>query len=186
MRIVAGKLRGRILATPSDRSIRPTLDRVREAIFNKLRHGIDGFDLAGCRVLDLFAGTGALGLEALSEGAGFCLFVETDAAARGLIRENIEQFGLTGVSKVFRRDATDLGPAGTLGEFRLLLLDPPYGQGLGERALAAAAAGGWLSNDAVAVLEESAEACIAVPSAFVELDRRSYGDTQVVYLRCRA
>lgn len=185
MRIVAGKHRGRQLVTPSDMAIRPTLDRVREAIFNKLRHGLTDFTLDECRVLDLFAGTGALGLEALSQGAGFCLFVETDAEARGLIRQNVEMLGLTGASKLFRRDATDLGPAGTIGPFGLVFLDPPYGRGMAEKALAAAAAGGWLSDGAVAVVEESATLGLVLPAGFTEIDRRIYGDTQVVYLKFR-
>src|SRR5581483_1287959 len=143
VRIVGGQLRGRPLAPPADDRTRPTSDRVREAVFNILAHGIPGSTLGGARVLDLFAGTGALGLEALSRGAGFCLFVEEDAQARALIRRNVEAFGLTGVTKIFRRDATDLGPAGRNGGYTLVFLDPPYGRGLAERALASAAAGGW-------------------------------------------
>src|SRR5262245_28327832 len=165
MRIVAGRLRGRPLAAPDDARTRPTSDRVREAVFNILEHGIADFALAGLRVLDLFAGTGALGLEALSRGAAFCLFVEEDAAARGLIRRNIEALGLTGVTKVFRRNATDLGPAGNRGGFGLVFLDPPYEHGLAPRALASAAAGGWLRSGAIAVIEDSKRASIALPAA---------------------
>jgi 16S rRNA (guanine966-N2)-methyltransferase len=181
MRIVAGRLRGRPLAVPEGAHTRPTSDRVREAVFNILEHGIPGFSFADLRVLDLFAGTGALGLEALSRGAAFCLFVEGDTAARGLIRRNIEALGLTGATKVFRRDATDLGTAGNRGGFGLAFLDPPYKRGLGERALASAAAGGWLGAGAVAVIEESRQATIALPPGFSTLDQRTWGDTQVLF-----
>lgn len=183
MRVVGGSLRGRGLATPSHDGLRPTSDRVREAAFNILQHGIDGFDLDGVRVLDLFAGTGAMGVEALSRGAAYCLFVEQDAEARGLIRQNIEAFGLTGVTRIFRRDATSLGPAGRNGGFSLAFCDPPYGQGLGERALLAAAEGGWLLPGAIAVLEERDTAEIALPARFVEIDRRRWGQTQAVVAR---
>jgi 16S rRNA (guanine966-N2)-methyltransferase len=183
MRIVAGQFRGRPLAAPEGAHTRPTSDRVREAVFNILEHGTPSVSLAGVRVLDLFAGTGALGLEALSRGAAFCLFVEQDAAARGLIRGNIETLGLTGVTKVFRRNATDLGPAGNRGGFGLVFLDPPYEQALGERALAAAAAGGWLGAGAVAVIEESRRATLALPPGFSPLDQRTWGDTQVLFAR---
>jgi 16S rRNA (guanine966-N2)-methyltransferase len=181
MRIVGGRFRGRALAAPGDDHTRPTSDRVREAVFNILAHGIPGFDLEGAKVLDLFAGTGALGLEALSRGAAFCLFVEEDADARALIRRNVEALGLTGVTKIFRRDATDLGPAGRNGGFALAFLDPPYGQGLAERALASAAGGGWLAPGAVAVIEERRDAAVALPAGLVQLDRRTWGDTQVVF-----
>ena len=151
MRIVGGEFRGRPIAAPNHAGLRPTSDRVREAIFNVLAHGIADFSLDGAKVLDLFAGTGALGLEALSRGAHFCLFIETDVEARGLIRQNVEALGLTGRTRVFRRDATDLGPAGNRGGFTLAFADPPYGKGLGEQALAAAATGGWLAPNAIVV-----------------------------------
>jgi 16S rRNA (guanine966-N2)-methyltransferase len=183
MRIVAGRLRGRALVAPADAAVRPTSDRVREAIFNILAHGIPDFSVEDARVLDLFAGTGALGLEALSRGAAFCLFVEQDAAARGLIRRNIEALGLTGITKVFRRDATDLGPAGNRGGFGLVFLDPPYGQGLAERALASAAAGGWLGAKAIAVIEDGKRTAVALPQGFSAIEQRSWGDTQVWFAR---
>lgn len=186
MRVVGGRFRGRTLAAPGDGRIRPTSDRVREAMFNILAHGISDFSLEGARVLDLFAGTGALGLEALSRGAAYCLFVEENAEARALIRRNVEAFGLTGVTKIFRRDATALGPAGGREPFRLAFLDPPYGAGLAERALAAAAAGGWLAADAVAVIEERRDAHLALPPSFTSLDRRTWGDTQAVFARYTA
>jgi 16S rRNA (guanine966-N2)-methyltransferase len=186
MRIVAGRFRGRPLAAPEGRDTRPTSDRVREAVFNILEHGIADFAIPGIRVLDLFAGTGALGLEALSRGAVFCLFVDEDAAARGLIRRNIETLGLTGTTKVFRRDATNLGSAGHLGGFRLAFLDPPYEQGLAQRALAAAALGGWLTPGAIAVVEDSRRATIVLPPDFLALEQRIWGDTQVLFARFTA
>lgn len=185
MRIVGGTLRGRPLAAPRDMAIRPTSDRVREAMFNILAHGIDGFDLDGARVLDLFAGTGALGVEALSRGARFCLFVEEDADARALIRQNVEAFGLTGVTKIFRRNATDLGPVQGGARYGLAFLDPPYGKGLGEQALASAAAGGWLEPGALCVLEERKDAKIEFPADFALVDARTWGDTSVSFLRYR-
>lgn len=183
MRIVAGKFRGRAIASPEHEGLRPTSDRVRESVFNILAHGIEGFDIEGVRVLDLFAGTGALGIEALSRGAVYCLFVEQDADARGLIRQNVEAFGLTGVTRIFRRDATSLGPAGRADQFGLVLCDPPYGQGLGEKALKAAADGGWLVDGAIAVLEEREGVAIALPAHFEEIDRRTWGQTQVAFAR---
>jgi len=181
VRIVGGEFRGRAIIGPKHAGLRPTSDRVREAIFNILAHGIPELSLRGAKVLDLFAGTGALGLEALSRGASFCLFVEENADARGLIRENVEGLGLTGRTRIFRRDATALGGAGNRGGFSLVFLDPPYGKNLGERALASAAEGGWLAPVAVGVLEEHADATILLPIGFIELDRRTYGDTQVVF-----
>ncbi len=183
MRIVGGRFRGRALAAPSGALTRPTSDKVRESLFNILIHGIEGAGIEGARVLDLFAGTGALGLEALSRGAAYCLFVEDNADARGLIRENIEALGLTGASKVWRRDAAKLGTAAPMQPFQLLFADPPYGKGLGEQALQAAADGGWLSAGAVCVLEERADAEPAIPAAFALLDRRVYGDTALHFLR---
>ena len=185
MRIVGGQFRGRALAAPGDESTRPTSDRVREAVFNILAHGVTDFSLDGVRVLDLFAGTGALGVEALSRGAAYCLFVEEDAEARGTIRRNVEAFGLTGITKIFRRDAAALGSAENRGTFGLVFLDPPYGQGLAERALASAATGGWLMPGAVAVMEERKDVAIALPVDFIAIDRRTWGDTQVLFARYR-
>jgi 16S rRNA (guanine966-N2)-methyltransferase len=183
MRIVAGTLRGRPLITPTHGGLRPTADRVREAVFNILAHGVEDFSLAGARVVDLFAGTGALGLEALSRGAAFCVFVEDDADARAIIRRNVEAFGLTGQTRIFRRDATDLGPAGNRDVASLMFLDPPYGKGFAEKALASALAGGWLAPDAVVVCEERACEPITPPPPLTVIDRRAYGDTQIVFLR---
>lgn len=184
MRIVAGSLRGRAIAAPPEGSaIRPTSDRVREAVFNILAHGIAGFELEGTRVLDLFAGTGALGMEALSRGAAACLFVDEDATARGLIRRNIEAFGLTGRTHIYRRDATRLGEALPRERFGLVFADPPYGKRLGEAALHAAASGGWLEPAAIAVLEERSDVSIQWPAGFTPLDERTWGDTAVHFAR---
>jgi 16S rRNA (guanine966-N2)-methyltransferase len=182
MRIVGGRLGGRALAVPRSNLIRPTADRLREAIFNILVHGY-GDPIAGARVLDLFAGTGALGFEALSRGAAFVLFIDERAEARALIRENVAGLGLGGVTRIFRRDAARLGPADPIEPFSLVFLDPPYGRGLAEPALAAARAGGWLTTNALAVVEDAATAGFTAPAAFDELERRTYGDTEVIFLR---
>lgn len=182
MRIVAGKFRGKALNSPSDDAIRPTADRVRESMFNILASRI-GPVFEGVRVLDLFAGTGALGLEALSRGASHVTFVEVGAEGRGLIRDHIEAFGAGGVTKLLRRDATDLGTPGTFGQFNLVFLDPPYGQGLGEKALAGIAANGWLAPDATIVFEESVDATVELPPGFTLDDRREYGAAAVHFLR---
>lgn len=183
MRVVGGTLRGRPIATPQHEGLRPTADRVREAMFNILAHGIADFDLEGVRVIDLFAGTGALGVEALSRGAAYCLFIDDSPEGRALIRRNVEAFGLTGQTKIFRRDATDLGDAGRGAAYGLAFLDPPYGKGLAEKALAALASGDWLVPGAIAVVEERAATEVAIPAAYTEIDRRTYGDTQVIFLR---
>ena len=183
MRVVGGKFRGRALATPQHDGLRPTSDRVRESVFNILQHGVADFSLDGVRVIDLFAGTGALGIEALSRGAGYCLFVEEAPEARALIRTNIEAMGLTGVTRIFRRDATDLGPAGNMEPYGLAFLDPPYGRGLGEKALGILRDGAWLVPGAVIVLEERAGTSVALPEGFEETDRRTWGDTQAVFGR---
>lgn len=179
MRIVGGRFRGTRLATPKDRGVRPTSERVREAVFNILTHAIPDFELEGARVLDLFAGTGALGLEAISRGAVFCLFVEQAADARGLIRRNIEQLGLTGHTKTFRRDAASLGAAGRIAPFDLVFCDPPYGRGLAGQALAGAAEGGWLVPGAIIVAEEARDATFEPGAGFALADARDYGDTTI-------
>jgi 16S rRNA (guanine966-N2)-methyltransferase len=179
MRIVSGRFRGATIEAPKGLATRPTSDRVRQALFNVLEHGVPQFDFHGARVLDLFAGTGALGLEALSRGASFALFIEEAAPARAAIRRNVEALGLTGATKIWRRDATKLGAAGPLQPFDLVLCDPPYGQALGERAVSAAIEGGWVADDAVAVIEAQEGANIAWPAPFREIDRRRYGGTQI-------
>ena len=183
MRIVGGKHKGARIFAPDDRRTRPTSDRVREAIFNILMHGIDGFTVENARVLDLFAGTGALGLEALSRGARFVQFVDDAAEARGIIRRNADQLGEIGRCKIWRRDASRLGPAAPQPPFDLVFADPPYGKGLADKTLAALAEGGWLSDSAVIVVEESAKADVALATGLELLDTRTYGDTQVVIAR---
>ncbi len=180
MRIIAGTFKGRAIHAPRGMDTRPTTDRVRESLFNLLEHGVR--PLEGARVLDLFAGSGALGLEALSRGAAYCLFVDEAAPARAAIRRNVEDLGLAGRTRIFRRDATRLGdlPANAGGPFDVIFCDPPYGQGLGIRALDAAARSGWAAPDAVAVLEESKKAELPAPDGWRELQRRVYGDTAVV------
>lgn len=181
MRIVGGALRGRVLKGPGSGAIRPTADRLREALFNILVHSY-GDPVAGARVLDLFAGTGALGVEALSRGAAFVLFVDEAAEARALLRANVEALGLGGVTRIFRRDATKLGAAHPVPPFSLVFADPPYGRGLAEKALIAARAGDWLTADALAIVEEAAGAFRA-PEGFEEIERRRYDDSEIVFLR---
>jgi len=183
VRIVGGRFRGRTLSAPEGVTTRPTSDRVRESLFNILQHGNLGFDIEGARVLDLFAGTGALGLEALSRGAAYCLFVEDDADARGAIRDNVEAFGLTGACKIWRRDATKLGPAAPMQPFQLIFADPPYGKSLGEAALTAVTSGGWAVDGAICVLEERVNVEIEKIPSFTSLDVRVYGDTALHFLR---
>jgi 16S rRNA (guanine966-N2)-methyltransferase len=181
MRIIAGRFKGRALAAPKSDAIRPTSDRLRETIFNILVHGHGGCE--GALVLDLFAGTGALGLEALSRGARFAAFVDQGAEARGLIRANIEALGVGGESRLLKRDATDLGVISTFQPFTLVFADPPYGKGLGEAALASALAGGWIAPDAIIVLEERSGQAIHIPSGFTVLDERQAGEGQILILK---
>lgn len=185
MRIVSGTYRGKTLIAPQGVATRPTSDRARQAIFNILEHAAWSGGVRERRVIDLFAGSGALGFEALSRGAAFCLFVETDEAARGAIRENIGAMELFGQTRVHRRDATDLGvrPGSDGPAFDLAFLDPPYAKGLGEIALAKLAVGGWLTPGATVVFERStAESPFAV-AGFIPLDVRDYGAARVSFLR---
>lgn len=182
MRVVGGRLRGRTLAAPQSRTIRPTADRLREALFNILAHTYDD-PINGARVLDLFAGTGALGIEALSRGASFALFIDDGADARALIRENVTALGLGGTTRIFRRDARRLGPAHPLEPFDVAFLDPPYGQGLAEQALASAQSGGWFAPGALGIVEEATELKFVAPPGFIELERRRYGTTELILLR---
>lgn len=182
MRIVGGEFRGRALKGPSSLAVRPTSDRLRESLFNILAHGF-GEALEGARVIDLFAGTGALGLEALSRGARFALFVDDGAEARALLRANIETLGVAGRTKVFRRDATKLGAMPPGEGHTLAFLDPPYGKDLAPRALVSLREGGWLAPGALAVVEEEASAPLEPVDGFERLDRRAYGDTQLIFLR---
>ena len=182
MRVVGGRLKGRNIASPASNAIRPTQDRLRESLFNILVHAYAN-PMDGARVLDLFAGTGALGIEAVSRGAKFALFVDNGAEARALLRNNVEALGLGGVTKVYRRDATHLGPAHPMEPFSLVFLDPPYSKGLADTALTSLREGGWLVPDALVVVEEATAAAFAAPDGYAELERRAYDDTEFVLLR---
>ena len=182
MRIVGGRLGGRVLRAPASHMIRPTSERLRESIFDILAHRYPDL-LEGARVVDLFAGSGALGFEALSRGASFALFVDDGAEARALLRGNVEAFGLGGVTRIWRADAAKLGKAPAGAPFTLAFLDPPYGKGLAGPALAALAAGGWLAEGALCVVEEAAKAEVAAPVGYDVEDERTYGDTKVMFLR---
>lgn len=183
MRVIGGRFKGTRLAAPGAQGggkahLRPTSDRVRESLFNLLEHG-DYPSIEGMRVLDLFAGTGALGFEALSRGAAWAVFIDDGPAARGLIRQNIETLRVIGQTKLWRRDATRLGPCRGAA-FDLIFADPPYGQNLGVKALVSALEGGWISPGAVVALEESAETVIDLPPGLAVVDDRTYGDTRVI------
>lgn len=180
MRIVGGEFRGRVLAAPKSNAIRPTTDRTRESLFNILAHAHPGV-LDATRILDLFAGTGAVGIEALSRGAKSALFVENSVEGRSLLWENIDALGLHGRARILRRDATQLGPASNIEPFQLVFADPPYGKGLGEKALFAAHAGGWLAPDAIAILEERADVEVMVDPVFRFIEERSFGDTKMYF-----
>lgn len=182
MRIVGGELRGRPLATPKTDAIRPTTDRTRESLFNILAHAYPEATDGG-RVMDLFAGTGAVGIEALSRGARFGLFVEASVEGRGLLWQNIEALGLTGRARMLRRDATALGNVGTMEPFHFAFADPPYAQSLGEKALLAAANGGWLHPGALVVLEERADIEPMMAPVFHFLEERTFGDTRMHFYR---
>lgn len=182
MRVVGGRLRSRPIAGPKGQGLRPTADRLRQSLFNILTHAY-GDPVSGARVLDLFAGSGALGIEAISRGAAFALFVDDGIASRSLLRDNVATLGLGGVTRIFRRDATKLGPVHPLEPFPLAFLDPPYGKGLAEKALASAREGGWLTPGALVVVEEAADAGFKAPEGFEELERRQYDDTELVFLR---
>src|SRR4030088_3510481 len=182
MRVVGGRVKGRHLASPSSGGIPSARDRLRESLFNILIHAYDD-PIADARVLDLFAGTGALGIEAISRGAAFALFVDNGTEARALLRNNVEALGLGGVTKVYRRDAADLGPAHPVEPFSLVFLDPPYRLKLAEKALASLREGGWLTPSALLVVEEAKAAEFLAPDGFEELERRVYDDTEFVFLR---
>ena len=185
MRFVAGQYRGRAIVTPEGQNTRPTSDRARQAIFNVLEHAPWAEGLHEARVIDLYAGSGALGFEALSRGAAFCLFVDTDDGARGAIRENMDAYGLFGRCRVHRRSATDLGPRpGSAGEaFTLAFLDPPYAKGLGEQTLARLLEGGWLAPGAIVVFERGSDEPEIDTPGYERLDARDYGAARVLFLR---
>lgn len=182
MRIVGGEFRGQALASPKSKAIRPTTDRVRESLFNILAHR-DDVTFEKARVIDLFAGTGALGFEALSRGASFALFVDDGIEARGLIRANMEKLSQNGKAKIFRRDAAKLGEIENMTPFTLAFLDPPYGEGLGEHALQALHQGGWLAEQAIIVFEEAANVAVDIPLPYHECDHRVYGSSIVRLFR---
>lgn len=182
MRIVGGEFRGRALATPKSSDIRPTIDRTRESLFNIIGH-VYPEALDGTRVIDLFAGTGAVGLEAVSRGCKTALFVENGVEGRGLLWENIDNLGLHGRARILRRDATKLGTANNVEPFQFLFADPPYGQALGEAALLAAHAGGWLAPGALAILEERADVNPEVDPVFKLLESRTFGETRMDFFR---
>jgi len=185
MRIVAGSLKGRAITTPDGQNTRPTSDRARQAIFNVLEHAAWAEPLNGARVIDLYAGSGALGYEAVSRGAAFALFVEIDDEARGAIRENADAWGLMGRTRVHRRSATDLGVRpGSAGEaFDIAFLDPPYGKGLGEQTLARLLEGNWLKPGATVVFERGSDEPEIDTPGYERLDAREYGAAQVLFLR---
>ncbi|MFO0412981.1 MAG: 16S rRNA (guanine(966)-N(2))-methyltransferase RsmD [Brevundimonas sp.] len=185
MRIVAGSLKGRSIVTPEGQGTRPTSDRARQAVFNVLEHAAWAEPLDGMRVMDLYAGSGALGFEAISRGAAFALFVETDEEARGAIRENADAYGVMGRSRVHRRSAIDLGSRpGSDGEaFDLAFLDPPYRKGLGEQTLARLLEGGWLKPGALVVFERGSDEPEIDTPGYQRLDARNYGAARVLFLR---
>ncbi|HBL92246.1 16S rRNA (guanine(966)-N(2))-methyltransferase RsmD [Hyphomonas sp. UBA5107] len=184
MRIIAGEHKGRAIAAPKGQGTRPTGDRARESIFNMLAHADWAPEIEGARVIDLFAGSGALGLEAMSRGAAFCLFVETDHGARGAIRDNIETLGLFGNTRLHRRSATDLGekPASAGAPFTLAFLDPPYSKGLVEPALAGLVSGKWLTDDALAIVETGVDETIT-PEGWQTVESRDYGAARIWFLK---
>jgi 16S rRNA (guanine966-N2)-methyltransferase len=182
MRIVGGRLKGRVLKGPTSNAIRPTSDRLRETLFNILAHAY-GDAVDGARVIDLFSGTGALAFEALSRGAAFAQLVDDNEAARKLIRANIDALGLDGAAKYFRKDARKLGSAPQDGAFNLAFLDPPYALGLAAPALASLTTGAWLSPGALVVVEELAETDIPLPAGFSLIETRRYDDTQLLFLK---
>ncbi|MEM9421490.1 MAG: 16S rRNA (guanine(966)-N(2))-methyltransferase RsmD [Pseudomonadota bacterium] len=183
MRIVGGAFKGRPIVAPKGVGTRPTTDRTRESLFNILHHR-DGFSFDGIRVIDLFAGSGALGCEAMSRGGAFCLFVETAAAARGAIRQNQETLALTGATRIHRRSATGLGPKPNgIGEgFDLAFLDPPYGEGLVDPALTALRDGEWMVKGALCVVEQSKSDPEPQVEGFTLDDERQFGDSMVRFL----
>ncbi len=183
MRIVGGAWRGRRLAAPAGHGVRPTSDRAREALFNILENGpaFAELDIAGAVVVDAFAGTGALGLEALSRGAALALFLETDADALVVLRQNLDSLGARERARAYPLDATQPGRAPEACD--LALLDPPYGAELAGPALTALAAGGWLGPGAAVVVELAKGDAFTPPDGFALVDERVYGAARLVFLR---
>ena len=189
MRIVGGRLRGRQIAAPEGLAVRPTADRTRESLFNILTQGrlagpAPGGVLEGAKVLDAFAGSGALGLEALSRGAGHATFLEEQAAALTALRRNVAALGVGAETTILRADVLrPPAPNPETGPARLVLMDPPYNQGLAEPALAALAAGGWIAAGALVAVELLKSEPFAPPAGFEPADERLYGKARVVILR---
>jgi 16S rRNA (guanine966-N2)-methyltransferase len=183
MRIVSGRWKGKALVAPAGDTTRPTSDRARQAVFNIIEHAAWSPGLRDARVLDLFAGTGALGLEALSRGAASCLFLDTDPAARAALSTNIEACGAGGITRVWKRDAACLDPLppSANGPFDLVFVDPPYGKGLDIAALTGLARN-WLAQDGIIMLERGRGEGTLVTGDFEVLDTRDYGAAQVVFL----
>ncbi len=189
MRIVSGHLRGRNIETPAGRNTRPTSDQTRESIFNILTHantqnGGWAPPLDGAIVTDIFAGSGALGLEAISRGAAFCLFVETEPKARAAIRKNIEKMGLFGVTRLHRHDATKLkiAPGNLRGAFTHIFMDPPYNKGLWRPALLRLRDHGLIAENGIIILEDSKDAEINLAGFDVMADK-IWGAARVMFLR---
>lgn len=178
MRIVGGKYRGRSIVSPKTENIRPTKDRTRESIFNILEHSYSEL-LEDGRMLELFAGTGAVGIEALSRGCAFVLFVEQSIEGRGLLRQNTDNLSLQGCTKIFKRDATKLGPLSKFEPFTILFADPPYGQGLGEKAIKSAVENGWMDDQALVILEEHSDIEPNLDDRFTQIDKRPFGETNI-------
>lgn len=181
MRIVAGKHRGRPLAAPPGPDIRPTADRAREGLFNILEHGRIAIDLEDARILDAFAGTGALGLEALSRGAAYATFIENARGARQTLSENIAAFDETTRTKIINANATNPPPIDRPVD--IAFLDPPYKAGLLEPALIALDRRGWLGEATLIVAEMSSDESFTPPDFLEEADRRKYGAAQILFLR---
>ncbi|MCI0465526.1 MAG: 16S rRNA (guanine(966)-N(2))-methyltransferase RsmD [Beijerinckiaceae bacterium] len=179
MRIIGGRLKGRILKSPSSDRVRPTSDRLRETIFNILAHAY-GNSVEGARVIDLFAGTGAMGFEAISRGAAFALMVDNSAEACAIIRANAAALNLGSAARIFKRDARRLGAAPEGEKYSLAFVDPPYGRGLVAPTLLALRDGGWLAKDALVVIEEAAGAAVDLPDTFSLSEVRRFGTTQIM------
>ena len=187
MRIVSGSLRGRNIKTPDGRNTRPTSDQTRESIFNILLHAEWAPSIDGAITADIFAGSGALGLEAISRGAAFCLFVETEPKARGAIRDNIDKMGLFGVTRLHRRDATKLkiAPGNLRGPFTHIFMDPPYNKGLWRPVLARLRDQGLIAENGIIILEVAAEEEIELKGFTCHVDR-TWGAARVLFLELGA
>jgi 16S rRNA (guanine966-N2)-methyltransferase len=181
MRIVGGRLKGRALQGPGSNAIRPTSDRLRETLFNILAHSYDN-PAEGARAIDLFAGTGAMGIEALSRGARFSLFVDQSFEACAIIGANVGALGLADTASILRRDARKLGTMPEQTRFNLVFLDPPYDRGFVMPTLKALGDGGWLDKGALVIIEERASADVKLPEGFVAIESRRFGDTQAVFV----